>query len=161
MLYKNRDVKRGGGVGVYIKDNIPYKVRNDITNLDKDLELLWLEVNGKKKHSKLLVCVMYQPNFSDQDRYNWIDKFDKVLNNALLNWEGNILLTGDTNIDLVKDKYIETLTSYNLVQHVRYPTPKSCSLIDHIITNEQCKTKCCDVIPTPEISDHDAVICMP
>jgi len=27
--FKNRDNKRGGGVGVYIKDTIEYKVRND------------------------------------------------------------------------------------------------------------------------------------
>ena len=27
--YKNRDEKRGGGGGVYIKDCIAYKIRND------------------------------------------------------------------------------------------------------------------------------------
>ena len=38
--YRNRDEKRGGGVGVYIKDCITYKIRNDIINLDDSLEHL-------------------------------------------------------------------------------------------------------------------------
>ena len=36
--YKNRDEKRGGGGGIYIKDCIAYKIRNDIISLDDCLE---------------------------------------------------------------------------------------------------------------------------
>ena len=45
--YRNRDEKRGGGVGVYIKDCITYKIRSDIISLDDSLEQLWVEVKGK------------------------------------------------------------------------------------------------------------------
>ena len=44
--YRNRDEKRGGSVGVYIKDCITYKIRNGIINLDFSLEHLWVEVKG-------------------------------------------------------------------------------------------------------------------
>ena len=46
--YRNRDdEKRGGGVGVCIKDCITYKIRSDIISLDDSLEQLWVEIKGK------------------------------------------------------------------------------------------------------------------
>lgn len=44
---------------------------------------------------------------------------------------------------------------------MKSPTRKGKSLIDHVVTNSSCKIKTCDVLPTPEISDHDAVfVCL-
>lgn len=42
--FRNRDKKRGGGVGMYIKDTIKYQLRKYIVRLDHDLEHLWIEV---------------------------------------------------------------------------------------------------------------------
>ena len=42
FVYQNRDEKRGGGVGIYIRDAI--------------------EIQGKKKNSACLVGVFYQPS---------------------------------------------------------------------------------------------------
>ena len=42
FCYRNRDEKRGVGVGLYIKDCITY--RNKIISLDNSLEHLWVEV---------------------------------------------------------------------------------------------------------------------
>ena len=46
LLKKRR--KRGGGVGVYVRNCIKYKVRNYIST-DERLEHLWIEVQGKSK----------------------------------------------------------------------------------------------------------------
>ena len=35
FAYRNRNKKRGGGVGIYIKDTIEFKLRNDISKLDE------------------------------------------------------------------------------------------------------------------------------
>ncbi|XP_057305393.1 uncharacterized protein LOC130642322 [Hydractinia symbiolongicarpus] len=162
MYYHNRDNKRGGGVGVYIKDNIKHKLRKDIVNINPALEHLWVEIDGKNKHSKLLLCVAYQPNFTHQEKAEWLDNFDRIIGNANLDWSGNVVITGDFNIDLlqnsqIKDSYLETLRSFDLTQHVNSPSRKGLSLLDHISTNSSCKVKFCEVLPTPEISDHDAV----
>ena len=166
MHYNNRDGRRGGGVGLYIKDSIKYKMWDDITRPDPNLEHLWVEIEGKNKHSKSLICVAYQPNFTDQLKTEWLEKMEKVIVTATINWSGNFILTGDMNIDLLsnspsKDLYQELLNSLDLIQHVNSPTRKGKSLIDHVITNSNCKIKTCDVLPTPEISDHDAVfVCL-
>ena len=56
--YKNRDTRRGGGVAFYLKDHLQYKVRNDITRLDDQIEHLWLEIQGKNK-TILILLVHY------------------------------------------------------------------------------------------------------
>ena len=40
LAYRNRDEKRGGGVGTYIRDIIEFKVCNDRTKLDESIEHL-------------------------------------------------------------------------------------------------------------------------
>ena len=155
MYYHNRNNKRGGGVGIYIKNNIKHKVRTDIVNLNPAIEHLWVEVDGKNKHSKLLLCVAYQPNFTHQDKADWLENFDKIIGTATLDWNGNVVITGDFNIDLlsdsqIKESYLDTLRSFDLTQHVKSPSRKGVSLIDHITTNNSCKVKFCDVLPTPK-----------
>ena len=41
LCYKNRDERREGGVGIYIKDTIKYKKRQDFGKLDETIELMW------------------------------------------------------------------------------------------------------------------------
>jgi len=82
MYYHNRDNKRGSGVGIYIKDSIKHKVRKDIVNINPVLEHLWIEMDGKNKHSKLLFCVAYQPNFTHQEKAEWLENFDKIIGTA-------------------------------------------------------------------------------
>ena len=51
--FNNRDKKRDGGVGVYIKDSIKFKRPSDIEKRYPTLEHLWLEIPGCNKHSRL------------------------------------------------------------------------------------------------------------
>ena len=162
MLYRNRSNRRGGGVGIYIKDHIKYTQRRDLIEKEDELEHLWIEVQGKNKNSNVLVGVFYQPNFDAQSQHTWLSKFDKLLNEILSSWSGQIVITGDFNINLlnqsaVTQHYADILESHNLIQHVKKATRKNTSLIDHICTNFTKKVKLCDVLPTPYISDHDLV----
>ena len=40
--FKNRENKKGGGVGLYIKDHLKYTVRHDLSKIDETLEILWV-----------------------------------------------------------------------------------------------------------------------
>ena len=46
LAYRNRDQNRGGGVGIYIKATIEFKVGSDILKLDYSIEHLWVEIQG-------------------------------------------------------------------------------------------------------------------
>ena len=94
MFYQNRSNKRGGGVGVYLKESMKCKVRNDITKLDDQLEHLWIEIQGKNRHSNVLVGVLYQPNFDNESVILWMDRFEAVLHQVMSSWEGLLVITG-------------------------------------------------------------------
>ena len=161
LEYAHRDNKRGGGVGVYIKETFTYTKREDMINLYKSIEHYWLEISGLKKNSSYLVGIFYQPSSIEHDKKEWLDHFEGIITHASLKWNGVTLVTGDFNIDLIDgdkitvNKYNDILDTYGLTQHISYPTRHRKSLIDHISTNIPKKVICENVIPCKAISDHD------
>ena len=119
--FVNRPNKRGGGVGLYIKEALQYKVRKDIGRKDTTIEHLWIEVKNAKKHCSFLVGVCYQPSSLAADKEVWIDKLDHLLSHITTTWTGAVILTGDMNINInnknspVTARYIETLTNHGLL----------------------------------------------
>ena len=61
----NREDTRGGSVGLYIRSDIKYKLRNYILNTNTDIEHLWLEVTLRNKNSNIILGIFYQPNFDN------------------------------------------------------------------------------------------------
>ena len=160
--YRNRDEKRGGDIGLYIKDYITYKIRNDIISPDDALEHLWVEVKDKNKKSPYLIGIVYQPSSENAKKIQWIEKIDAVLPSIKSTQDSTIILTGDTNIDLLsssttRDMTNKILHTYQLSCHITKSTRKGKKLIDHICSNI-CKKKTLhsDVLPRPTISDNDA-----
>ena len=68
LEYPNRHNKRGGGVGVYIKETSTYTERKGIINLGKSIEHYWLEVSGLNKNSSHLVGIFYQPSSIEYEK---------------------------------------------------------------------------------------------
>ena len=92
---------RGGGVGAYIKETLPYKRRIDIEAKELDLEHLWLEFPGRNKHSKLLLGTMYRSERMLTST-EWLERFENLLGYLTATWDGLIVVTGDINIDLLR-----------------------------------------------------------
>ena len=44
IKFRNREHTRGGDVGLYIRSDIKFKLRNYIVNTNTDIEHLWIEV---------------------------------------------------------------------------------------------------------------------
>ncbi|XP_052778434.1 uncharacterized protein LOC128215865 [Mya arenaria] len=70
---KDREHKKGGGILVYVNNNIQYRRRLDLEV--NDIESIWLEINGLYCKS-LLINFIYRPPNSQQ---KWIDLYDKQL----------------------------------------------------------------------------------
>ena len=77
-----------------------------------------------------------------------------------MKWTGPIIITGDTNIDLLETdsnivaEYKNVLQYHGLKQHITKATRKGRTLIDHIASNVS-KVNYENVLPCDEISDHD------
>ena len=161
FIYKNRDTKRGGGVGLYIKDTIKYKERKDIQKLETTIEHIWIEIAGKNRNNKLLLGTFYQPDSDTASKTVWIDKLESLLSKINSIWDGSMVLAGDTNINLLSnnvttDKYQQLLSLFNLKNVINEPTRSGKTLIDHIITNIPDKIVSSGVIPCETVSDHDS-----
>ena len=116
--------RTGGGVIIYIKDSIIYKLRNDIATTSNIVENLWIEIVSSKHAKSHLISCMYRPPSARIDYYNGIlDILEKATSEDM-----EISLFGDLNYNYVFDEslssnpihYLESL--YGLNQLIREPT---------------------------------------
>ncbi|PFX12174.1 hypothetical protein AWC38_SpisGene23906, partial [Stylophora pistillata] len=165
-LFRNREGSRGGGVGAYINDSIQYKRRKDIEKIQPVMEHLWIEIQGRNKHSKALIGVIYRSEPVGLSPLDWLGAFESLLAHLTVSWDGLLFLTGDTNVDMLKPsdniikQYRSILEALGCYRHVTKPTRitrTSKTLIDHIVTNSRSCITATDVIPGWSISDHEGI----
>jgi hypothetical protein len=72
IIRKDRN-RYGGGVVLYVRDNIPFSERKDL--ISKDVEMVCIEINMPYKKS-LLINAWYRPPNSD---INFFDEYAEFL----------------------------------------------------------------------------------
>ena len=149
--------KDGGGVAIYVRNNIKCKMRedfgDDLESISVELEALYVKC--------ILVTTVYRPPDSRVELFSFIENMISKIDQ-----EGKeCILTGDFNCDLFKSKDNDTkhlkriYGMYHFKQLIAKPTRVTSdtrTLIDHIATNRPDNVSESDVIPCG-ISDHDAV----
>ena len=100
MNFRIREQIRGGGVGAYIKETVKQKRRKDIESKYPDLEYLWLEIQGWNKHSNLLLGTIYRSTRM-LGTQQWLEQMENMLREITTSGDGLLILTGDTNINLL------------------------------------------------------------
>ena len=160
LEFKNRDKKRGGGVCLYIRDDIKYHVRDDLNNIKNPefVDSLFIEIE-KSGSKNIVIGIMYRPPGQDLSIFN--EFFDKVLTHVSRN-QKLVYLMGDFNVNLLNEDthshtndFINTLTSHSFYPSITKPTritSRSASLIDNIFTNSKAYQTSGIVIS--DISDH-------
>ena len=151
---KDRQNKRGGGLLLYIHENVPYKRRIELEN--NQIESVWIEVRFPNSKSFLL-NFSYRPPSSLQ---SWIDSYEIQISNALIE-NDDIYMLGDFNLDYNthnygNNKWSNMTVTYGLTQMITVPTritKFSSTTIDHIYTTypeNVSKTN----VPCISLSDH-------
>ena len=135
--------RRGGGVGILVKDNISI-VRNKLPHLaHTTFEHIELLITSISIHIRLVV--VYRPpqsNINKNTKVQFIEEFGDFVE-KLSACSGRLLLCGDFNINWMdKDnscvkKLFNLLETYNLVQHITEPTHRSQHLLDYIISDAE------------------------
>ena len=161
IVRKDRKVngRNGGGVCIYLRTNLNYRIRNDLNN--DHLECLFVEIS-KPRSTPFLVGTWYRPPSSPP---NFFSEFEKVI--AKIDAENKELyLLGDINWNLLPEANTydsSHLTNifdiFGLSQLITEPTrvtPVSKTLIDLCITNSLEKVTNSGVIHLG-ISDHSLV----
>ena len=123
---------RGGGIILYIREDIPARLL--ITSLPKDFEGFFIELNLRKK--KILMCCSYNPAKSDMSSH--VSIVGRSLDSYMSSYD-NFLVTGDLNSEISEmamSEFSETCNLQNLVKDPTcYKNPSKPTCIDLILTN--------------------------
>jgi len=156
--------KEGGGIAVFLKNNLPYRVRHDLCFSDDVLgkfDGIFIELITEMGKKNSVLCVIYRT-----PRYNSISEITTHLAekiDIIQSENKNIIITGDLNIDLLKyhtnhdtTDFLDQLLLKNIIPKVTVPTritSHSATLLDHIFTNIVSE-KCIAGTLITDISDH-------
>ena len=72
LVEKHRVLRKGGGVGLFVKDAIPFQTRDDLLSTDDYFESVFIEVDKAtlNKCRNVVICVIYRPPNSDIVTFN-------------------------------------------------------------------------------------------
>jgi hypothetical protein len=142
--FLTRPLRNGGGVSIFIKENISYKLRPDLSSITSSTEMLWIEVDGYSinSSSNCMIGVIYRIPGTD------LNEFNTILSNTLtkIDLEKKLCIhTGDYNINLLNssthlptNEFTDINFSHSFLPTINRPTritPTSASLIDNVFTN--------------------------
>ena len=166
FVFKNRNKRVGGGVGLYISENFEHIIHEEISVMSDVAESLFVElINPDGKN--ILIGVIYRPPRSNTN--DFLTHMHDLLQNPIFT-NKDAYLMGDFNVDLMKcnsqntsQEFIETLMSASFLPLISKPTRvanRSATLIDNIF---------CNILPLPEsgivpsdITDHYPIFaCVP
>ena len=148
FFFKNRKNKRGGGVGIFIADELAGTAEVTMENcffeeeVFESMQICIPSFPLKPNKKNLIVLTVYrQPGQENLNRFfeileTWLSKYDRNNN--------EIIITGDFNLDLLKyhihnrtSQYLDLMSSHGLLPAITKPTRikhQSATLIDHIFT---------------------------
>jgi hypothetical protein len=123
----------GGGVTIYVKNSLYYKVRTEISI--NNLEILWVEIRNSN-NDNFLVGVIYRPPNSNLHIWElFCESVDKALDSDL-----PLFLVGDYNCDMLSNssnyfkKILNRLNLENVVLEATNFTTGTGTCIDLCIT---------------------------
>ena len=156
---RERNGRNGGGVCIYVRSNINFKPRADLS--PNNLECLTVEIS-KPRSKPFLVSTWYRPPQSSPDLFSTFERIiDKIDAENL-----ELYLMGDLNCNLLSEvvsnnssHLLTIINIYGLTQLITEPTrvtQYSSTLIDLCLTNSPDKVSKSGVIDIG-ISDHSVI----
>ena len=142
--------RRGGGVAIYIKDYIQFKVFKDRSFSDLEAILISIEL---KKSQPMFFLNWYRPPSSKSEV---LSIYEDVLS-FMSNFNFHSIIMGDINIDISKKPFSHETKKYDRINNIygyHYVNTTKCTritsetatLIDHMLTNNPEKIKTSGVL---------------
>ena len=141
FVTKNRTEKRGGGVGLYVSDDLSYEVKSDLSKVSNILESIFIEIEipGKKN---IIVGEIYKPPTSNTR--DFIESLQLILSAPSLH-NRTCIIMGDFNLDLLQcherplcQDFLDLMLSKSYAPTITKPTritESTATLIDNIHFN--------------------------
>ena len=160
--------KEGGGLGIYVNDNLTYTFRDDLNcdiGYQSFFDHIFVEIeNVNDTNNNILIGVLYRVPGG-----NTIEYFNDYLTNILLpklsKENKQIVILGDMNANLLKSSehchtgdYLDTMLNNGFMPKITVPTRvthDTATLIDHIFVKDTLRnTSGTSGTITSSMSDH-------
>ena len=166
ILSRNRTEGRRGGVGLFIKEHIKYKVHEEYSVfIPHVFESIFVEIETNSRNREL-IGIIYRPNtppLADIDIFHehMAEVMDQINKHKF-----HATIMGDINIDLMKygshektNVYVDMLFENGFLPLITKPTrigTTSATLIDHIYSNNFKGTPTSGIVIN-DVADHYGV----
>ena len=161
MIRHDRKRKRGGGLAIYVKDNIGFSVLEKSEGQDNTEYVIFELFLG---YMKILVMSLYNPPMTD-----CLTLLEDKLSEYYLRYD-DVILTGDLNIDFLggsrhfnRSNQIKNLfNSFNMTNFVSSPTHfsnLSSAALDYLVGSDPDQLLVFSQINVAEFSKHDVIFC--
>ena len=120
FVYKNRCVRSGGGVGLYLSDNLDYRIRTDIyADEDEVMESLYIEIIHPHERN-VTVGLIYRP--PSQNVNDFVTRMNDVLE-KISRENKTCYLMGDFNLNLLNNENHNATGEFldGLYSHLFFP----------------------------------------
>lgn len=150
------DVGRGGGVCIYIRDDLNITIINTGIERCENIEDIWVQIQHKKFPSFIVGC-MYRHPKALAASFDYINEVFKAvcLKNKPVFIFGDLndnLLVGGSNLG----KVIKNLNLKQMIDKATRITQTSSTLLDVVITNKSDMIASSNVFPS-SIADHEHI----
>ena len=163
-IHNCKPFRSGGGVSLFIKDNLEFTVRTDLGINNACMESLFIEINKDivGKNRNIIVGVIYRPPDTNVKDFN---EYLEPLLESIKSENKIPYLIGDYNINLLNtdhhpptQEFVDLMMSHSIAPTIIKPTrvtSTSATLIDNIFCGSILdSTKQCNGILYTDISDH-------
>ena len=141
LVCKNRNDRKGGGVGILLSQHVKFRERNDLTENTILTEGHFVEIMSRK--GNILVGSMYRPpNTNEQDFLDYVSRIISVGKRE----KKEVILGMDHNLDLLKfhkhkntELFLENILDNGYMPLITKPsriTKTSSTLIDNIFVSQ-------------------------
>ena len=164
----HRTGRSGGGVGIFLRNDILYQIRSDLTLNNECSESIFIEIDKDlfNKNRNIIIGVIYRPPNTDLKLFN--DDINELLD-TLERGHKYCYLMGDYNINLLNynkhaetTSFIDIMYAHSFLSLINRPTrvaKESATLIDNIFTN--CYSNIDNTLQCliyTDVSDHFPIV---
>ena len=164
-FHQTRDGRKGGGLCIFLRNTLSYKIRSDLNMNSDAIECLCLEISTKTSKN-LILSLNYRPPNGDSTL------FEKHMKSILSKNEATkkeVILIGDFNMNLLdfdKNKivqsFVDPMFQFGVILTISKPTGvtrHTATATDHVFTNSIIDNiEMNTVIVKTDISDNFPII---
>ena len=159
LITNSRTVKKGGGVGFYVSENLNCELLKDFNHMSETLESIFIEIKIPSQKDIIIGEIYRPPNSNAAD---FIESLNDLLTKNYLS-QKTCYIMGDFNLNLLNynenttcQEFLDVMLSLSYVPFIRKPTriaDSTSTLIDNIFVNKSFSDIKSGIIIS-DITDH-------